>query len=102
MELQQRLEQAILKTPTGKLRNLLCDINLSHFIFRKHIVLTKEDLGECYKEVKAEEVSIGMIKLNSMTTEESNMAHIIVYIDESEAIVLKNNINEKSSSSWES
>ncbi len=88
--MQERIDNAILSTPTGEVRNLLCDLNIEMQVADNHIVLSPDDLGELYGDTKFDQVSMTMFKSNSITKKEILMAHIIVYVDGDNSRVLKN------------
>ena len=89
MELQQRVEQEILKTPTGELRNLLCDLNIVLEHSKNVILLTKEDLLDRFKEISPEYISLDMFKRESVSMEDYRRAYYIVYVVGDYANVLK-------------
>lgn len=88
--MQERIDNAILSTPTGEVRNLLCDLNIEMQVADNRIVLTPDDLGELYGDAKFDQVSMTMFKSSSITRKEILMAHIIVYVDGDNSRVLKN------------
>ena len=90
MKIEKRLQQAILKTPTGELRNLLCDLNIEIEKSKNFILLTNEDLIERFKETAPEYISLGMFKETSITMSECHRACCIVYVAGNYANVLKN------------
>ncbi len=88
--MQERIDNAILSTPTGEIRELLCDLNIEAQVADNHIVLTPDDLGRLYEDAKFDQVGMTMFKSSSITKKEMLMAHIIVYVDGDNARILKN------------
>lgn len=88
--MQERIDNVILITPTGEVRNLLCDLNIKMQVADNRIVLTPDDLEELYGDAKFDQVSITMFKSSSIIKKEARMAHIIVYVDGDNSRVLKN------------
>lgn len=90
MKIEKRLQQAILETPTGELRNLLCDLNIEIEKSKNSILLTNEDLIERFKDTALEYISLDMFKGTSITISDCHRAYYIVYIVGNYANVLKN------------